>query len=115
MPLPQRWTAGTTDVALLTPAETARELSISEKQLRMLTSEGLLPYVNIGCGAKRETRRYAPEDVAEFIAERRKRDCQSTNVRVPTPTPTTFAGVAIDFQARRAKKLNEKQSRTRRN
>lgn len=40
---------------LLSPADAAQELCISEKQLRALTCAGKIRYVNIGMGAKRES------------------------------------------------------------
>ncbi|TGP34052.1 MULTISPECIES: GIY-YIG nuclease family protein [unclassified Mesorhizobium] len=51
---------------LLSPLEAARELCISEKQLRALTAAGRIKYVNIGLGSKRETRRYDPADLDDF-------------------------------------------------
>lgn len=52
--------------ALLSPHEAARELCISEKQLRSLTCAGRIRYVNVGLGEKRETRRYDPADLEDF-------------------------------------------------
>lgn len=46
--------------------EAARELCISEKQLRSLTCAGRIRYVNVGLGEKRETRRYDPADLEDF-------------------------------------------------
>ncbi|TFF20782.1 DNA-binding protein [Jiella endophytica] len=83
---------------LLKPSEAARRLAICEDHLRELTNDGLIPYVNVGRGRKREHRRYDPADV-EAYKEARK--CRSTSVAVPTPIPTTSTIAVIDFQARR--------------
>ncbi|WP_233426638.1 helix-turn-helix domain-containing protein [Rhizobium mongolense] len=56
---------------LLTPAAAAKILAVSVKQLTHLTLAGEIPFVNIGLGNKRPTRRYLPTDIDEFIARRR--------------------------------------------
>jgi DNA-binding transcriptional MerR regulator len=45
-------------MALLTPA-----LGISSRQLRDLTDDGLLPFINVGRRKKRPARRYEPADI----------------------------------------------------
>ena len=45
-----------TRAALLSPAEAARELCISDKQLRLLTCAGKIRYINIGMGEKFEAK-----------------------------------------------------------
>ena len=82
---------------LLTPAEAARELAISEKQLRALTADGPIRYVNIGNGDKRETRRYAPDDLAEFIRTRSKQECRSISAPDKRSTATTSVTRVSDF------------------
>lgn len=57
--------------SLLTPAEAAAVLNVSEKQLGFLVRAGEIPYVNIGLGEKRERRRFDAADIDAFI-ERRK-------------------------------------------
>jgi excisionase family DNA binding protein len=57
---------------LLTPAEAAKLLAISDRQLRELSAHGDIPFVNIGLGLKRETRRYRPDDIKAFIEARTK-------------------------------------------
>jgi hypothetical protein len=52
---------------LLTPAEAARELRVSVKQLRLMTEAGLLPYINLGM-RDRPYRRYDPAHLDKFIA-----------------------------------------------
>jgi hypothetical protein len=80
------------------PADAARELQVSEKQLRALSTAGEIKYINIGLGEKRETRRYDPADLEEF---KEARKCQSSRGPGSRRTPTTSAIVEIDFQARR--------------
>jgi hypothetical protein len=77
---------------LLYPREAATFLSISEKQLRSLTSAGEIRYVNIGSGLKRETRRYILQDILDFI-DRRRSGFQpgSTGQRKPAAT------IGVDF------------------
>lgn len=57
-----------TRAALLTPAEAARELRISGKQLRNITDAGLITYINVGMGAVRECRRYDPADIDAYLS-----------------------------------------------
>jgi len=85
--------------SLLSPAQAARALCVSEKQLRALTCAGLIRYINIGLGQKRETRRYDPEDLREFLESRK---CQSIGAKAKRPTATTSNTVAIDFLAQLA-------------
>lgn len=94
-------------MALLTPEDAARELAISTKQIRALTCAGEIRYINIGLGAKRETRRYAHADLEQF---REKRSCQSINAQDKRPTPTTSVVVVHDFQARRNARRAERQN-----
>lgn len=83
--------------ALLSPEQAARELCISEKQLRSLTCAGRIRYVNVGLGEKRETRRYDPADIQEF---REARKCLSSSAPANRNTRTTSVIDASDFQAR---------------
>lgn len=55
---------------LLLPSQAAEILAISTKQLHALTAAGEIAFVNVGV-ATRPTRRYRPEDIEEFIAQRR--------------------------------------------
>lgn len=92
-------------MALLTPLEAARELAISTKQLRALTRAGKIRYINIGLGMKRETRRYAPEDLEKFLESR---SFQSASAQVIRPDPTFMVH---DFQARIDARRAAKQSK----
>lgn len=55
---------------LMTPTEASKYLAISIRQLRDLTDEGQIRWVNIGIGTKRATRRYTQAALDEFIAQR---------------------------------------------
>lgn len=98
-----------TRAALLTPDEAARELSVSEKHLRALTDAGQIRYVNISLGAKRERRRYDPQDLDQF---REARKCLSTSGQAPRHTAMTSVVVGIDFQARRDARLAGQRNNT---
>lgn len=92
---------------LLTPDEAARELAVSQKQLKALTGAGKIRYINIGLGRKRETRRYDPADIERFKEARR---CQSTSDRPGKPIRTTSGSTVYDFQAILAAEAAAKQS-----
>ncbi|NTG49009.1 helix-turn-helix domain-containing protein [Agrobacterium rhizogenes] len=96
-------------MTLMTPDEAARHLSVSIRQLRDLTDDGLLRWINIGLGKKRATRRYTIEDLNEFIAERSQK-CRSTKDPVKKPIPTTSSYAVVDFRAIRAQRKSERQS-----
>lgn len=72
---------GIETVPLLRPSEAAELLAISDRQLRDLTAHGDLPFVGIGVGLKRETRRYRPDDIKAFIEAR---------LKTATPQPTSI-------------------------
>ena len=81
-------------VALLTPAQVAEELCISDRHLRKLTAKGAMPFIDIGTG-KRAAPRFDPSDVQAFKAENRrllspsskdqarKRTASTSGTRVP--------------------------------
>ncbi len=56
---------------LMTPAEAAKFLAISTRQLRNLTTSGAIAYINIG-RFDRETRRYRSDDLEAFVTSRRR-------------------------------------------
>lgn len=95
--------------ALLSPQDAARSLCISEKQLRALTCAGRVRYVNIGLGEKRETRRYDPADLKEFLEARK---CLSISAPANRNTRTTSVIDASDFQARLDARRNAKLKRS---
>lgn len=71
---------------LLSPKEVAERLAISERQLRSLTREGAISYINVGLGSKRPAMRYDPADVEAFI-ESRKRGGSSMSAPPREATP----------------------------
>jgi hypothetical protein len=97
---------------LMKPAEAARQLAISEKQLRELSTLGKIRYVNIGNGDKRETRRYAQQDLESFIEARSKQECRSTGAPARRSTRSTSGVVVHDFQALRAARAAERRKNT---
>lgn len=97
---------------LLTPEQAAQELSISTAQLRAVTNKGHIRYVNIGLGEKRESRRYALEDLTEFIERRSRRECRSTSAPASRSTVTTSYIDASDFLARLDARRNAKQKKS---
>lgn len=82
-------------MSLMTPAEAAKHLAISTRQLRDLTQNGSIRYVNIG-QRDRETRRYHPSDLEAFIEERR---CLYSSAPARRTIPTTSVFGVSDFQA----------------
>ncbi|WP_081870621.1 helix-turn-helix domain-containing protein [Shinella sp. DD12] len=94
---------------LLTPEAAASQLGISTRQLRDLTDEGQLRWINIGLGKKRPTRRYTPADLEAFIEERAAK-CRSTRKTAETPIPTTSKYGVVDFQAIREQLRSGKQN-----
>ncbi|WP_413714853.1 helix-turn-helix domain-containing protein [Sphingobium sp. B2D3C] len=87
---------------LLTPAQAAARLHISDKTLRRLRQQGHIRYVAI---TERKIR-YRPEDCDAYVASRVRENeqCQSTSRKTRRSTSTTSNIVAADFMARRAKK-----------
>ncbi|MBX5112738.1 helix-turn-helix domain-containing protein [Rhizobium lentis] len=94
---------------LLLPAEAAEQLRISQRQLRDLTDDGLLRWINVGRGSKRATRRYTQEDIDEFKKRQAQTSCPSTSAPARKPTPTISSSGAVDFLAILAKRKSEKQ------
>lgn len=91
-----------TGPTLLTTAEAAARLHVSDKTLRRLRQQGHIKYVAI---TDRKIR-YRPEDCDAFIQKRIREDqqCQSTSRKIARSTSTISNIVAADFTARRAKK-----------
>src|SRR5690606_7509500 len=93
---------------LLTPAEARKQLGISPSQLRSLTDDGHIPFINVGLGEKRASRRYDPADLAAFIAARRETKCRSTSAPAPQPIRTISSSGAVDLAEIRARRKSEK-------
>ena len=82
---------------LLTPQQAAKLLAISVKQLRDLSHEGLISFVNIGLGTKRPTRRYLPQDIDDFINRRHVRNSPAVGT-VRREAPHSIAYPIGDIQ-----------------
>jgi len=94
---------------LLTPELAAEELGISSRQLRELTYEGAIPFINVGRG-DRPSRRYDMADIEAFKAERKTTLCPSSSAQVQTRTASTSASKVLDIQAILAARIKEKRS-----
>ena len=57
---------------LLTPAEVAEKLRITQEQIRNLIRKGRLPAVNIGTGMKRPLYRITQQALNEFLYQRQQ-------------------------------------------
>lgn len=84
-------------VALLTPAQVAEELCISDRQLRKLTAKGDLPFIDVGIG-KRAAPRFDPSDVQAFKAERRRLLSPSSKDPARKRTATISGSKVTDIQ-----------------
>ncbi|ASR12116.1 hypothetical protein CHY08_34215 (plasmid) [Rhizobium leguminosarum bv. viciae] len=98
---------------LLTPERAAEELGISGRQLRDLTADGKIPFIDVGRGG-RPARRYDPTDIEAFKAERRTISCPSSSAPAPRRTATTSGLKVFDIQAILAARTKEKQSASKR-
>jgi excisionase family DNA binding protein len=103
---------------LLTTQEAADRLSITPRLLLEHVKSGQIRYVLTGRGTKRPRRRFAEADLAEFIANRTRRDvppvpkggsCPSTSRRDDGATSMISSSVVVGFTARRAQRLAERQ------
>ncbi|WP_414684831.1 helix-turn-helix domain-containing protein [Methylosinus sp.] len=94
--------------ALVSAAQAAGRLGVSERQLRELIRDGKLPYVNVGLGV-RPAYRLRPADLEAFILQRTA-ICQkleaSTSGGAPANGSTTSKSEVIDFAARRAQRIS---------
>lgn len=88
---------------LLTPAEAARHLTVSEKTLRRLRDEGL-KFVRLRPGSIR----YRLDDLDEFI--RAKTTCHSAPAPRASGTTTSRSGV-VDFMDLAARKTSRRPRR----
>ena len=100
-------------MTLLTPEQAAEALSVSVRQLLYLTSDGEIPFVNVGRGL-RMIRRYDPADIQAFIESRKVTHTpREPTAPVRTPKHQKFEQYQpIDFKALReelrAKKRKQK-------
>ncbi|WP_436165182.1 helix-turn-helix domain-containing protein [Bosea sp. LjRoot9] len=72
-------------------------LRCTAKTLRAYVRDGELTYVLKGAGLKRPRRLFHPDDLAAFIARRRRTECPSTSQKAAKPTSSTSNVVAVDF------------------
>ncbi|WP_165603093.1 helix-turn-helix domain-containing protein [Devosia elaeis] len=94
-------------MALLTPKEAAERLGVSTDQLLKLTDRGKLPFINVGLGQKRPSRRYDPDDLSAFMMAQRMTACPSSSAKAPKSTLTTSGLRVVDFSAARKRKTSE--------
>lgn len=94
-------------MALMTPAQAAIELGISGRQLRDLTADGAIPYIDVGRG-KREARRYEPSDIETFKQERRRIAGPPASALGRRRTAKPPAHKVYDIQEILAKRQSEK-------
>ncbi|WP_157926074.1 helix-turn-helix domain-containing protein [Methylosinus trichosporium] len=88
---------------------------MSERQLRDLIRDGIIPHVNVGRG-ERTCYRLRPADLEAFISQRTSTTCKkSKKSKGSTGAPkrangsTTFNFEVIDFVALREQQLAERQ------
>jgi len=99
---------------LLTPAEAAARLRITEEQLSAFVRDGELRYVNMGRGTKRPRYRFTEADICELIEKRKEQDfqCLSSNRKSPhRTTGTTSKSVVVGFMDRRAAQIAAKRKK----
>ncbi len=87
--------------ALLTPAEAAARLKVSEKTLRRLRDRGLR-YVMLSAGSIR----YKAEDLVAFI-EARSQECRSAP-KTPASGTMTSSSRVVDFMALAGPKISKR-------
>lgn len=84
-------------MALMTPAQVAEELCISDRTLRKLTAAGDIPFIDVGTGARRAPR-FEYSDVLAFKAERRRLSSPSSKDPARKRTASTSVTRAKDIQ-----------------
>jgi excisionase family DNA binding protein len=90
---------------LLNSKEAARRLNITTDQLTALVQDGEISYINVGRGMKRPRRRYAEEDLADFLERRRGRECRSIETKDRRSISSTFNTTVVGFMDRRNARL----------
>jgi len=104
----------------LSPDEAAAIIGCCAKTLGKFRDAGAIKAINLGTGRKRPCWRYHPDDVAAFLADRRRTvehaSCPSTNRRDRRTGTTTFSSTVVDIMARLERATGERRpgsSRTR--
>ena len=84
---------------LLTLAQAAAHLNITDEQVTAFVQDGTLPFINVGRGSKRPRYRFVRSDLDTFIEHRRQREaqCPSTNPNSRRSTHSTSVTVVSDF------------------
>jgi hypothetical protein len=95
---------------LMSMTKAARRLDICGATLQAHVAAGDIPYVLIG----RRTKKFKPEDLEIFIERRRRQEaqCPSTSRRESRTTTTTLSSGAYDFTAARARRTEQRHSRS---
>jgi excisionase family DNA binding protein len=98
---------------LLTLAEAARRLGMSVKTLRAHAHDGDIRYVNVGRGKERESMRFPPRDLEDFIAARSQTKAPqwSTGSKTARITTTTSGTKVIDLTVLLSKQKNGRRKR----
>lgn len=96
---------------LLRPAEAAKILAIDVQHLHSLATHGEIRYVNIGIGAKRETRRFRAQDVQAFVEERTRTGHVRWSTRPPIEITDADLLTAAKLVARDRKRREREQER----
>jgi hypothetical protein len=89
---------------LLKPAEVATILNVSPGTLRGLVRDGLIGYVVTGRGKKRPGISFEPAEIERFKADRSRRECPSSNVKI-APITSTNSGLGFGSFAALRKSL----------
>lgn len=95
---------------LLTPREAADVLRVSLDTLEGLAVDGSLPFINVGRGKKRPTRRFSLAAIERFILDRTQQGKPSQPARTPK-TRTNASKSPSNFLAIRAALLRDKPKR----
>lgn len=94
---------------LLTLAQAAAYLNITDEQLAAFVQDGTLDYINVGRGSKRPRIRFTKQDLDAFIDRRRQKEvrvpCPSTRSQTHRSITSTSNSKVIGFAARRAAQL----------
>lgn len=82
-------------MALLTHSEASTKLAISDRQLKRLIDDGLLPVVSLGSSRKGD--RIDERDLEQFIHRRKiNRSCQSSVSKTAKVLPITSVSKSVD-------------------
>src|SRR4051794_3385602 len=79
--------------------EGAEYLGVCKDTFLAHVEDGDIPFIPVGKGKKRLTRKFAEDDLAEFAASRRQRSagCQSTSRKTPRSITTISSTKVVGF------------------